>query len=292
MLRRTFAAGVAGGFAAGAKTQYAPTIAAQAYVWTQSLSRQKKPLAEGLEEIFGALARAGYHSLELTSNFFTPDLAGRTIALLERHKLRLPVVYNGGVMHQPDGARTTIEKTLEIAGRLKPLGITAVNFNPAPKPDLESKNDAELETEARAIGDLARQLRRHNLRLFLHQHAPEMAGKAREWRYVLGRTDPKQVEVCLDVHWVLRGGQDPMTLLREAGPRLASLHLRNSRQGVWLEELTDGDIDYRLVAGYLRNIGFRGYLVVELAWDPETAITRPLEENLRRSRIYAEKIFM
>jgi hypothetical protein len=45
------------------------------------------------------------------------------------------------------------------------------------------------------------------------------------------------------------------------------------------------------VAQYLSSTGFTGYLSVELAWDKETPITRPLEESLRRSREYAEKIF-
>ena len=55
-----------------------------------------------------------------------------------------------------------------------------------------------------------------------------------------------------------RGGQDPMTILREAGKRIASLHVRNARNGVWLEELSDGDVDYREVALWLKEIGYQG----------------------------------
>jgi sugar phosphate isomerase/epimerase len=95
----------------------------------------------------------------------------------------------------------------------------------------------------------------------------------------------------VDVDWLKRGGQDPMTLLKEAGKRIASLHLRSMRQGVWMEEFGDGDVDYRQVAAYLREIGYQGYLVVELAYEKATAPTRPLEEDLRRSRMYAEKVF-
>ncbi len=84
---------------------------------------------------------------------------------------------------------------------------------------------------------------------------------------------------------------DVMTLLAECASRLGALHLRNSRKGVWLEEFGDGDIDYRQVAAYLKKIGFRGYLVVELAYDKNTEITRPLVESLRLSRKYAEEVF-
>jgi hypothetical protein len=42
------------------------------------------------------------------------------------------------------------------------------------------------------------------------------------------------------------------------------LHLRNSRNGIWLEEFADGDID---TAGrHFSKDSFN--LVVELAWDP------------------------
>ena len=69
------------------------------------------------------------------------------------------------------------------------------------------------------------------------------------------------------------------------------LHLRNSKQGVWTEDFGPGDIDYQKVADYLRDISFNGYLVVELAYEKDTQITRSLDEDLRLSRLYTEKIF-
>ena len=61
--------------------------------------------------------------------------------------------------------------------------------------------------------------------------------------------------------------------------------------GVWLEDFSDGDVDYHQVAAYLRKIGFRGYLTVELAYEKQSAITRPLVDSLRLSREYAENTF-
>jgi inosose dehydratase len=128
--------------------------------------------------------------------------------------------------------------------------------------------------------------------MYLHQHAPEMANNAREWRHVLAHTEAANLSLCLDVHWILRGGQDVMTLVRECGPRIGSLHLRNSVGGVWTEALGDGDVDYPAVAAYLRSIHYRGYISVELGWDPKTQLTRSLEEDSRLSREYTEKVFL
>ena len=95
----------------------------------------------------------------------------------------------------------------------------------------------------------------------------------------------------MDVEWANRGGQEVMSFLRETGDRLLELHLRNSHQGVWAEDFGPGDIDYQGVADYLRKISFNGYLVVELAYEKNTQITRSLDEDLRLSRQYTEKVF-
>ena len=95
----------------------------------------------------------------------------------------------------------------------------------------------------------------------------------------------------VDVDWIKRGGQDVMTLVKEAGKRITSLHLRSAQNGVWMEEFGDGDVDYREVAAYLKKQKWSGLMLVELAYEKGTKPTRGLEENLRRSREYAEKIF-
>lgn len=288
MLRRDFLASLAA--AARPSSGYRAIAGAQVYVWTQHFARQKKPLAEGLDQIFADTAAAGYRFVEVTNAFVEPPLKARTLELLERHRLKLPVVYRGGRMHTPDGEQT-IASILSLADELKPLGIEAIDHNPDPKPNRERKTDAELEMQIGHINRLAGELHKRGLRLFIHQHAPEMAENAREWRHILHHGDPNRVEFSLDVHWVYRGGQDPLTIVREAGKRIGILHLRNSRGGVWLEEFADGDVDYAAVARQLQNTGFRGYVFVELAYDNETAITRPLGDSLRRSRAYAEQIF-
>jgi inosose dehydratase len=289
--RRTFlAAGAAA--AVMAKKGYAPRIACQTYVYSQHYARLKQKLEDHFDEIFAGVAGAGYTHVQLTSNYFPEGGAAATIALLRKRKLKMPIVYYGGPMHTGEGAQKTIDEVLALAARLKPVKeLEAIGFNANPKPKKAPKTDAELDLQARSMNRLAAELDKRKLRLLIHQHDPEMADSAREWRHVLKNTDPALVGFSLDTHWVLRGGQDVMTITREAGARIGDVHLRNSRNGVWLEELADGDIDYREVARYLKEIAYRGWLTVELAWDPKTEITRPLEENLKRSLVWTKSVF-
>jgi inosose dehydratase len=268
-----------------------PALAAQFYIWTQHFQSRKMTLAEGVAEALAATRRAGYRRVELMSPFFQGAVREKTLAALRQHRLEVPIVYSGGPMHQPALAEKSIADTLQLADTVKGAGARIINFNPSPKPKRERKSDEELDTQARYVNQLAAELDQRGMRLHLHHHDPEMAENAREWRHLLASTNPKLVSLCLDVHWVYRGQQDPMRLLEESGARLGSLHLRNSKQGVWTEAFEDGDIDYSKVAAYLKRTRFAGALVVELAYEKNTAITRSLEEDLRRSRVFAQKVF-
>ncbi len=270
---------------------YKPQLAVAFYVWTQMFQRQKKTLADGVEEACAATRRAGYRRVELMSQFFRPEVREKTVRALKLYKLEMPSVYNGGSMHTAAEAEQSIADTLQVAAAARTVKARLLNFNPSPKPKRERKSEAELDAQARHVNELGQKLRDQGLKLQLHHHNPEMEENAREWRHLLNNTDPKLVWFCVDVDWVRRGGQQPLALLREAAPRLASLHLRNSRQDVWTEDFGDGDIDYGAVAGLLKEIGFQGLLVVELAYQKETQLTRSLEEDLKLSRVFTEKTF-
>jgi inosose dehydratase len=138
---------------------------------------------------------------------------------------------------------------------------------------------------------MGRVLFEHGYQLRVHHHAPEMANNAREWRDILNNTDPKYVSLCMDLDWVHQGGQDPLSLMREAGNRVSEIHVRNSKTKLWLESVEDGDIDYRRIAGYLAQAAIYPLIVVELAYRDNTTVTRPLVDDLKRSRIYTKQVF-
>ncbi|MBN9659289.1 MAG: sugar phosphate isomerase/epimerase [Acidobacteria bacterium] len=290
--RREFLATLSCAPLASGASGYEPILAAQAYIFSQVYALHGQKIDDHFSEVIETLKEAGFRTVELVSQFFAPEVASNTAQALMLGRMKCPVVYNGGVMHTAEGAKQTIQETVALAKRVKAAGpLDLINFNANPKPNKEPKTDAELALQAENLNKLAKDLKKSGVRLMLHQHDAEMAQDAREWRHMLKNTDPKLVEICLDVHWVLRGGQDPMTLLKEAGPRLAALHLRNSQKGIWTEALGEGEVDYSAVAAFLKQNSFKGYLVVELAYDKETQMTKSLEVNLKSSREYAEKVF-
>ena len=74
-------------------------------------------------------------------------------------------------------------------------------------------------------------------------------------------TDPKNVSLCLDVHWVYRGSGNSQVALFDIvklyGKRIAELHLRQSKGGIWQETFTEGDIDYPRLVQMLDGLGVK-----------------------------------
>lgn len=129
------------------------------------------------------------------------------------------------------------------------------------------------------------------LRLGIHHHTPELANGGREFHFNFRNSPAGTVDFCYDVHWVYRGGIQPMDALREYGARVVSWHLRQSRDKIWWEDLAPGDIDYAAVARYAKEHRLAARYTVELAIEEGSKITRTVVENHRRSREFLRQVF-
>lgn len=264
---------------------------AQTYVWSQVLQQQGKSLSENLDSVFAATRSAGFDAVETMVQFVqTADSAARLADLLGKYQLRLSGIYGGGLMHETEAGKRTVARLAGLAERIKRLGCDVLVFNPNPIRSRE-KTQGELETQAALLNKLGRTLGESSIALNVHCHAPEMRSDAREFRSNLDRTDPSLVWLNADVHWIYRGGNDPYELLDRYADRIGSCHLRNSVDGVWSEALGDGDVDYRRIVKIFATIKTPMWLTVELAYEKRTKQTRPLAENLARSRRYIREVF-
>ncbi len=266
-------------------------LAVEIYIWVELLARQHRSLSDGMPEIFSTAKAAGFRNIELNNDFFAPSLAGRTLSLLRKNGLKAPSVYVGGAMHEAAAGAQTSQQALSVFTAARKAGCQAIVCDPSPKPDGE-KTDQELATQVKLVNRLGRDLAAQGGALRFHNHKVELKSNGREWRFMLDNTDPKYVSVCLDIDWVNQAGADPMSLLQEAGSRVTEIHIRSSRNLVWQESVAGGgDVDYGPIAAYLKRGRMEPLIVVELAYADKTTVTRPLEEDLRLSREFAEQTF-
>lgn len=270
-------------------------LGCQEYPWSQVYQARGQNLSEHLPQVFDALKRCGVRSWEP----FLPaskEAAEQMGALLKARGLSMASAYANVRLHEEDWA-DHVEAIVESASWVGKLGARVLVVNPEPIKWNQpiDKDDAQLATQARAMEALGEALRQHDQVLAYHIHAPEMRREGRELHWTLQNTDPKAVGLCLDTHWIYRGAGDSQAALDEAlrkyQARIVSLHLRQSRGGVWSETLEDGDVDYEPLAGVLREMKFAGPLVIEQAREAGTPSTMEPEAALGRGVAWARKTF-
>ena len=267
-------------------------VGTQLYVWSQVYGREGKPLEAHLDAAFSEVAGAGYDGLETNLAFLKDEASTeRFKALLDKHGLKAPSLYHGGIYHDRAKAEATVAETVALAERTREIGCQMINVNPSPKGGGAEKTDEELLIQTEYINRLGEALHQHGLQLVLHNHTPEIVNDARELRANCAYTDARYVNLCLDTHWAWRGGMNPFELMTAYRNRIRSLHIRNSVKGIWSEALGEGDIDHAAMRDLLASIDYKGWLYVELAYEEKTVVTRTLAENARLSREYVRAIF-
>lgn len=265
-------------------------VLAQLYQWGVHYHKEGKSLEEHFAEVFQKLQSAGYVGCEGMLSFVeTEEKVERVKHLLQSSQMIMPSVYSGGKFHRLPEAQVTLEGILSRAPLALKAGVRYININPDPIG--REKTEEELAVQAQFLNQLAYQLGKIGLELLIHHHNPEMQSQAREFKAMAQQTDPLQVGFCLDLHWAYRGGINPFELLEAYLPRVKALHLRNSLQGIWSEALGEGDIDYSKISTLLQQSGWRGLLIVELAYEAGTVITRSLAENYKISRQFVRNTF-
>ena len=269
--------------AAGQKTLVGSNI----YGWGQYAERDKKKL--DVAEVISALRDTGYDYLESFMDAAHPEENARFADQLRAKGLQPVSLYTGARLHQAGQTGEVVARLLAAAKVCRQAGFVVISCNPDPIG--REKTDEELKTQAAALEELGEGLEALGLKLGVHNHTPEMANRAREFHYNFDHTKPEAVGFCYDVHWVWKGGVQPLDALKEYGPRVVTWHLRQSRQGVWWEDLDTGDIDYAAVAQYAQAHQLPRRFTVELALETGTTITRSAIENHRRSREFVRKVF-
>jgi len=266
-----------------------PQVGTQLFGWGQYYQREGRKIADHYPEVLSAVRDCGFDYAETSLNLSSPENSAKFAEIARTKGLGVACFYTGPAFHEAKVAEQAVVQVVAAARAVKPFGTRVINCNPAPIG--REKTDAELQTQAHALTELGQGLNALGLKLGVHNHTPEMKNGAREFRHNFDATPPERVGFCFDVHGVFRGGVPPLDALIDYGDRIVSWHLRQSRDAIWFEELTFGDIDYGAVAIYARANKLPALYTVELAIENGTKITRSVVENHRRSREYVRKIF-
>jgi inosose dehydratase len=215
---------------------------------------------------FDEIAAAGFEGVEM----FDGSLIEHAAVLsdeLERRSLSLIGVYSGANLIYPDvlddelwrirrackaGARLGAEHFVIGGGAQRASAVT----------------DEDYARLARGLDEVARIARDSGLVPSYHPHMSTMAESPEQIERVLDGTD---IRFCPDTGHLILGGGDPAQLIRQWAERIDLIHLKDVDVDGGFVPLGDGVMDVDGVMAAVAEIGFDGWLTVELdgwAGDP------------------------
>jgi len=270
-------------------------IACQQYTWFSYFKRENKSWMDNPEKSFKAFRESGLRGYE--PSFSNPEEVGELWSSLDTHNIWSKSMYVNSVLHEPELVEKNIADILAIAREAKKLGIEILVTNPTPLKwgGAENKTDEQLKAQAIALNLLGKELKSMDIKLAYHNHDVEMRESAREFHHMLTGTDPDNVHLCLDAHWIYRGSGNSQVALFDIvelySERIVELHLRQSKDGIWSEVFAEGDIDYGRLADILKKKDINPHLVLEQAVEEGTPQTMSTVQALSKSLNHAKKVF-
>jgi inosose dehydratase len=270
-------------------------VSTNQYPWLTFFGREKKDWNRDVDASLKEVAATGVSGFEpLASSTGQIEQLG---PLLKKHGLEMRSLYVNSKLHDKDAAGESINRVLSIADAAAKLGCKVVVTNPEPIRwgGPEGKSDTQIRVQAENLDRLGGELRKRGLALAYHNHDAEMRFSAREFHHMMLGTDPENVRLCLDAHWVFRGSGDSQVCLfdvaRLYGKRVVELHLRQSKGGVWTETLGPGDIDYPALVKLLAAANLKPLVVLEQAVEAKTPKTLDAVAAHKESLKYAREVF-
>jgi len=270
-------------------------VACNSYSWAVFFGREGRDFNKSLDAGLAEVAASGLDGFEPGAG--DPGQIDRLAPLLKKHKLQMRSLYVNSLLHEREKAEASIASVLAVAKRAKATGTRIIVTNPSPIAwgGAQNKSDDQLKVQARALDELGAKLKDMGLILAYHNHDIELRHAAREFHHMMVGTDPANVTLCLDSHWVYRGAGNSQVALFDIlelyGSRITELHLRQSHEGVWAETFGAGDIDYGRLAGRLGELGVCPHIVLEQAVEKGTPHTMNPVEAFRKSTQAVRRLF-
>ena len=190
----------------------------------------KDSVAEiGAFETLRKVSEIGYHAVEISQIPMTPE----NVAELDRSRteLGMDIAALSVMLQVPEGMPgDSLEKDFDkIVQDAKQLDTQLLRIGMLPLTALTSV-DAVIDF-AKQANDYATRLREQGIDLYYHNHHVEFAKSGGKYLLDVIADNSPAMGLELDVHWVQRGGLDPVRTIDKYAGRTAMVHLKDYRIG-------------------------------------------------------------
>ncbi len=255
-----------------------------AKIGVQTMMLRNEFAERGLFQTLRLVSEIGYHSAEIS----TVQMTAENVAELARARteLGLDIASISGALTGPGGEHESLTTHFDkFVADAHMLGAGMIRIGMLPAEAMAST--ATVDEFADRSNEMAARLQEHGIGLYYHNHHIDFAKYGGRYLLDILAERAPLVGFEIDVHWVQRGGLDPVATLAKYGERVAMVHLKDYRigrisaaafdaldagdRGPWEAELArvvqfaevgEGNLDFRSIIDESIAIGAK-YLLVE-----------------------------
>lgn len=221
-------------------------------------------LPKDVKGVIAKVAAAGYKEVEpygySKQNGFWGLNAKDFSSLLKDNGLTTPSAHFDMNEYLVDGKTDAFESYIEAAS------ITGMTYIIIPSINGEVLKSAdEFKMVAEKMNKAAEICKKAGLKLGYHNHNFEWKPIDGTTFYdtILKETDPKLVNMEMDIFWVVRAGQDPVKLFEQHPGRFVLCHIkdRDKTQTDLNTEIGKGSIDFKSILSHAKLAGLKHFIV-------------------------------
>ena len=226
------------------------------------------------------------HELEVYA-----EQPGGFAALLARYDIPLAAIYCPTQFYDPVDAEADIEQVVRWAERAAALGATAVVVQAGKRGEGPYPHFAGM---AEVFNEIGRRVKPLGMVAGIHPHTGTLIETEAEIDALLSAVDPELFGYAPDTGQIDKGGGDAVASLRKYRHLIKHVHLKDYSGGPTTAyadytPIGHGAMDMPAILDLLEEIGFEGWVMVELDWGGEQP-PRPPREAAMMSRTYLDTL--
>jgi sugar phosphate isomerase/epimerase len=259
-----------------------------AHVWVYAAGLPGYDVSPVLGQICSDISYAGFDGVEMMEQPLRSDVYTKQIReLTDQYKIKLIGTSYGADMWDKSKHNEIYEDVDRIFTNMASVGGRTFGVSVG-EPAGRHKTEEEFDNQAALLRRLISLGEARGIILNLHNHTAEVENNMYDLRGTLKRIP--DVKLGPDLNWLLRAGINPVSFLREFREQTVFMHVRDQlSNGKWPESIGEGDVDFKEISDVLKEINFRGDVIIELAHEEGFVPTRPVRESLKMSRDFLKK---
>jgi inosose dehydratase len=246
-------------------------------------------------EAMADIAAVGFAGVQLRASAVETfgDRPNELKDLLAKHRLTLVALSSGNLGIDPDLSAEELTRHTRHARFVREVGGLYLQIiDSRPKRPVTA---ADYTAMGRQLTELGKRTADVGIPLGYHHHLGSLGEAPAEIDRILAATDTRFVKLEFDTAHYLQGGGDPVAAIRKYGSQILFLHLKdvetrtpepgqNPPRAHRFVELGRGRVDLPGVMRAIAEVGFTGWIVVELDAVPDGG--RSPRESAEISRRY------